>query len=182
MPAVASCGGQAATLAIAGYDATICLVRCVGGHATRASVPTVAPVHCTAPGKVLLAHRDAWRRTVLDTPLRRCTDRTVTDPDALDTELTRVRHAGYAFEDGEHIDGVRGLSAPVAGPNGPVLAAIAIAVSDSGHLDGRIDDVRAAARAASEAVTAAVERYALEPRIVYRLLARYGLAPVDGFL
>jgi DNA-binding IclR family transcriptional regulator len=171
-----------ATLAIAGYDATICVVRRVGGYATHATTPTVAPVHCTAPGKILLAYRDAWRRAVLEGPLQRYTDRTVTDPDVLDTELTRVRHAGYAVEDEEHIDGLRGLAAPIAGPGGPVLAALAISVPDSGSLERHIDDLRAAARVASEAVAGAVERYALEPRIVYRLLASYGLAPVDAFL
>jgi DNA-binding IclR family transcriptional regulator len=174
--------GHSAALAITGYDATICVVRWVGADAVRATVPTVAPAHCTALGKVLLAHRDAWRRSVLGTELQRCTDRTVTDPDALESELRRVLDTGYAVEDGEHVDGLRGVAAPVAGPNGPVLAALAITVGSSGGLDRHIDHVRAAARAASEAVGAAVERYALEPRIVYRLLASYGLAPVDAYL
>jgi IclR family acetate operon transcriptional repressor len=174
--------GHPAALAIAGYDATICVVRCVASYATQAMVPMVAPVHCTALGKVLLAHRDAWRRTVLGRPLQRCTERTMTDPGALDAELSRVRHAGYAVEDGEHIDDFRALAAPVAGPNGPVLAAIAITVWDRGSLDEHIDEVCAAADVVSEAVGAAVERYALEPRIVYRLLASYGLDPVDAYL
>jgi IclR family KDG regulon transcriptional repressor len=174
--------GHPAALAIAGYDATICVVRCIGAYPGQATVPTVAPAHCTALGKVLLAHREAWRRRVLGSPLERFTDCTVTDPDTLDSELCRVLDAGYAVEDGEHADGLRGLAAPVAGPNGPVLAAIAITVWDSSCLDGHIDDVRAAACVACKAVAAAVERYALEPRIVYRLLASYGLAPVDAYL
>jgi DNA-binding IclR family transcriptional regulator len=71
-------------------------VRCVGADAARATVPTVAPAHCTALGKVLLDHRDAWRRSVLGTELQRCTDRAVTDPEALDSELRSVLDAGYA--------------------------------------------------------------------------------------
>src|SRR5215207_8091185 len=59
-------------------------------------------------------------------PLPRCTERTVTDPSALDAELDRVRYQGYALEDGEHLDGVGGAAAPIVGPSGPVLAAISV--------------------------------------------------------
>jgi hypothetical protein len=49
-------------------------------------------------------------------------------------------------------------------------------------LDCDVDEVRAAAGHASEAVAAAPERYGLDARIVRRLLASYGLAPVDAYL
>jgi DNA-binding IclR family transcriptional regulator len=93
-----------------------------------------------------------------------------------------VRLDDYAVEDAEHIDGLRGLAAPVAGPDGAVLAAIAIAVRDYGSLDEHIEHAGAAARAASETVAVAVERSALQPRTVYRLLASYGLTPVEACL
>jgi hypothetical protein len=63
-----------------------------------------------------------------------------------------------------------------------VLAAISIATWKSHVLEHDIDEVRAAARQASEAATAAVEHYALEPQIVRRLLASYDLTPVDAYL
>jgi DNA-binding IclR family transcriptional regulator len=171
-----------AMLTIPGYRGTVCVARCVGEHGAQPAVAAVAPAHCTAPGKVLLAYRDAWRRSVLATQLERCTERSLTDPTTLERELDRVRYHGYALEDGEHLDGVRGVAAPVVGPDGPVLAAISVVSCDSAALDREVDEVRAAARQASETVAAAVERYALEPRIVYRLLASYGLEPVDAYL
>jgi len=174
--------GRLAMLTIPGYRGTVCVARCLGEHGAQPAVAAVAPAHCTAAGKVLLAYRDAWRRSVLATPLQRCTERTVTDPTALDGELNRVRRQGYALEDGEHLDGVRGAAAPVVGPDGAVLAAISVVALKPQLLDREVKDVRSAARQASEAVAAAVERYALEPRIVYRLLASYGLNPVDAHL
>jgi DNA-binding IclR family transcriptional regulator len=174
--------GRPATLTIPGYRGAVCVARCVGEHGVQPAVAAVAPAHCTAAGKVLLAHRDAWRRSVLARPLQRCTERTVTDPTTLERELDFVRYHRYALEDGEHVDGVRGVAAPVVVPDGPVLAAISVVACDSEPLDREVDEVRAGARQASEAVAAAVERYALEPRIVYRLLASYGLEPVDAYL
>lgn len=174
--------GRPTMLTIPGYAGTVCVARCVGEHGAEPAVNAVAPAHCTAAGKVLLAYRDAWRASVLATPLQRCTERTVTDPIALDRELDRVRYHGYALEDGEHLDGVRGAAAPVVGPDGPVLAAISVVACASPLRDREVDAVRAAARQASDTVASSVERYALEPRVVHRLLASYGLKPVDAYL
>ena len=174
--------GRPALLTIPGYRGTVCVARCVGEHGAQAAVAAVSPAHCTAAGKVLLAHRDVWRRSVLATPLVRCTERTATDPSALARELDRVRHQGYALEDEEHLDGVSAAAAPVAGPGGSVLAAMSVVAWNSRLLDRDVEEVRAAAGRASEAVAAAPERYGLDPRIGRRLLAWYGLAPVDAYL
>jgi DNA-binding IclR family transcriptional regulator len=174
--------GRPAMLTIAGYRGTVCVARCLGEHGVEPAVAAVAPAHCTAAGKVLLAYGDQWRRSVLATPLQRCTERTVTDATVLEHELNHVRYHGYGVENEEHVDGVWAAAAPVVGPGGPVLAAISVVACGSSLPDRCVDEVRAAARQASDTVGAAVERYALGPRIVYRLLASYGLRPVDAFL
>jgi DNA-binding IclR family transcriptional regulator len=171
-----------AMLTIPGYRGSVCIALCVGERGAEPAVAAVAPAHCTAAGKVLLAHRDAWRRSVLATPLERCTSRTVSDPTDLADELDRVRDQGYALEDGEYLEGVRGVAAPVVGPGGPVLAAMSVVACDSPLRNCEVDEVRAAARQASETVAVAAEHYALEPRIVNRLLASHGLRAVDAFL
>jgi DNA-binding IclR family transcriptional regulator len=174
--------GLDALLAIPSYDATLCLVRCSGERAVQPPLGNVTPAHCTAAGKVLMAHRDAWRRSILAAPLMACTDRSLTDPAALEREFTRVRLDGYAGEDGEHRDGVRQLAAPVTGPGGEVLAAIEVASHDSRPLRELVPHVRHAARTASEALAGAAERYPLHRGVVYRMLASYGLAPVTAYL
>jgi len=172
--------GRPAMLTIPGYGGTVCVARCVDGHGAEPAVAAVAPAHCTAAGKVLLAYREDWRRSVLATPLERCTERTVTDPTVLEDGLKTVRYHGYARQDEEHLDGLRGVAAPVIGPGGPVLAAISVVAPEL--LERDVEEVRAAARQASDAIGAGVERYALEPPIVYRMLASYGLNPVDAYL
>lgn len=174
--------GRPAMLALPGYRATVCVARCLGERGAQTALATVAPAHCTAAGKVLLAYHEQWRRSVLATPLERCTEHTVTDPTTVERELDCVRQQGYAVEDEEHLHDVRAVAAPVVGPDRRVLAAITVIAWDSHLLDREADEVRAPARQASETVAAAVERYALEPGIVYRLLASYGLRPVDAYL
>jgi DNA-binding IclR family transcriptional regulator len=175
-----------ACLAIPGYGATVSIVRCAGGPATQPPLASVAPAHCTATGKVLMAHRDSWRRSILDAPLARCTDRTVTDPCTLDRELAQVRMNGYAVENGEHRDGVVQFAAPVKGPRGEVLAAIAVALSGEAAspalLERAVELVKRAADAASAALAAGAEQYPLHRGLGYRLFASYGLALVDAYL
>jgi DNA-binding IclR family transcriptional regulator len=178
--------GLPATLAIPAYDATVCLVRSCGDLAAGPLLTLPEPAHCTAAGKVLMAHREPWCRSILALPLVGCTERTVTDPRLLEQEFERIRVAGYAVADGEHVDGVCEVAAPVVGPDGDVLAAIAAAV-DGGAEPGLVPDgvaapVQAAAREATEALVTGAGHCPLHRGIVYRLLASYGLAPVNAYL
>jgi DNA-binding IclR family transcriptional regulator len=86
------------------------------------------PAHCTALGKVLLAHLP---EPVLDQiidrrGLARRTRRTLTTPETLKEELARVRQQGYAVDDEESEDNVRCLAAPIRDYEGQVVAAISI--------------------------------------------------------
>jgi DNA-binding IclR family transcriptional regulator len=139
------------------------------------------PAPRTATGKVLMAYRDAWRRSILNTSSA-VAARSLREPDALERELTRVRLDGYATDDGEHLDGIRQVAAPVTGPDGDVLAAIAVATHDARPLDEVVHPVREAARTAPETLAAAAKRYPLRRGVVSRLLASYGLAPVNAYL
>lgn len=86
------------------------------------------PAHATSLGKVLLAHlEDEPREQVIaDRGLRRCTPKTITDPDLLREELKRVRAQGYAVDDQEYEEGLRCVGAPITGHTGQVVAAIGI--------------------------------------------------------
>lgn len=66
------------------------------------------PAHCSASGKMFLSQMaPAQRRRLLGhAPLERCTPRTITDPDALEEELRRVRRDGYALDDEEFLPGL----------------------------------------------------------------------------
>jgi IclR family acetate operon transcriptional repressor len=86
------------------------------------------PLHCTASGKLFLAFLPpAQVRTVLGPrPLKRYTERTVTDLDALERELRKVRSSGIATDIGEYLEGSVCLAVPVSDTQGRVCAAIAV--------------------------------------------------------
>lgn len=86
------------------------------------------PPHCTAAGKVLLAHlpKDRLER-FLQSRLERLTPRTITDPERLREELERVRAQGYAIAEEELEDGLNALAAPIYDHTGAVNAAVSLA-------------------------------------------------------
>jgi DNA-binding IclR family transcriptional regulator len=81
------------------------------------------PPHCTASGKVLLAHG------VLTLPpgrLARCTPHSPTDRAALQHELTEVSRRGWAASIDELEVGLAGVAAPVRAGDGAVVAAVSV--------------------------------------------------------
>jgi len=82
------------------------------------------PLHATSPGKVLLAFQsDKAIRAYLRRPLARYTPHTITDPDTLKKQLTKIRDAGLAWVF-EELDNIAGASAPIHDETGQVVAAI----------------------------------------------------------
>jgi IclR family transcriptional regulator, acetate operon repressor len=86
------------------------------------------PLHCTASGKLFLAHlpADATRRLLRAAPLKRYTERTITTVDALEREFTKIRTSGIGTDSGEFLDGSVCLAVPVVDPRGRVCAAVAV--------------------------------------------------------
>src|SRR5665648_547409 len=87
-----------------------------------------APLHCTALGKVLLAHLSAEERkkTLGEKVLRRLTENTITDEEELEKELGKVREQGFALDREENAKDVRCIAAPIRNYQGKVIAAISI--------------------------------------------------------
>lgn len=72
-------------------------------------------LHVHAAGKAILAYLPEERTTeILDRwGLPRLTEHTITDRDELMAELDEVREQGYARDDGEGIEGLRAVAAPI---------------------------------------------------------------------
>lgn len=86
------------------------------------------PAHCTAVGKVILAHlSNAKFDKVSDSlSLKRFTEQTITDRECFDQELKRIRNMGYALSDREQHELVHGIAAPIFDFEGNVIAALNI--------------------------------------------------------
>jgi DNA-binding IclR family transcriptional regulator len=125
--------GETAGLWIPCYADVVCLLRAdPGGALPEPILGALAPAHASAPGKVLLAHRPAWRQSILAGPLQRHTARTLTDPRDLAAELDRVHRHSYATDHGEHDDDVKAIAVPVIVDDEAVAAlAIQLAAADA---------------------------------------------------
>ena len=85
-------------------------------------------IHASAAGKVMLAHlRPAKREAIVaELALERCTENTITSRRAFAKELREVAKRGIALCDREEFLLVNGISAPVIGHHGEVVAAISL--------------------------------------------------------
>ncbi len=101
------------------------------------------PMHCSGLGKVLLAEKSPaeLKRYIIQKGLTPLTKRTITTQKELEKELARVRKQGYAIDDGEIMEGLRCVGAPIQDANGKVRYAISV----SGHIKNmygkRLDNI-----------------------------------------
>ncbi|WP_233810537.1 IclR family transcriptional regulator [Paraburkholderia sp. HP33-1] len=86
------------------------------------------PLYCTAAGRVLLAHApEAFVTDYMKTvKFERHTPRTITTKKALRDELDHILQSGLSVSRGELLPDSAGVSSPIFGPNGNVIAAMAI--------------------------------------------------------
>jgi DNA-binding IclR family transcriptional regulator len=86
-----------------------------------------APLHCTASGKLFLAHMpaDRRRRLLRNLELTAETPATITRVDHLEQECAKVLREGYGADDEEYQRGLIALAVPVTTASGAVVAAIA---------------------------------------------------------
>lgn len=86
------------------------------------------PAHCTAIGKLLLAHlpENACDRLLAAAPLESFTDNTIVERSEFKWELAKIRQQGYATNDQEYMPGMVAVAVPVTRPDGAVIAAISV--------------------------------------------------------
>ncbi len=94
-------------------------------HATGMTLP----MHCTALGKAMAAHRprDEVQQFIHHNTLQPWTPSTFTVEAELLAELDRTRARGYGIDDGERSESIRCIAAPVTNRQGVVVAAVSVA-------------------------------------------------------
>jgi DNA-binding IclR family transcriptional regulator len=141
-----------AHLVVPSYDRVLCVAHCDGGRIPEPGLRELIPAHCTAGGKALLAERDRWRESLLNRTLNAYTERTVTDPGAVEHEAVATRQRGYAIEDGEYRLGVQAVAAPVRDRGGAAIAAVGVSTTGRMDVERVSGDVMSVAAALSVAV------------------------------
>ena len=120
--------GESANLAVLEGDMVVYIAQSPSPHAMRmfTEVGHRAHTHSTGVGKAMLAQlpEDQVTRIVTRAGMPMATERTITDPARLRTELNRIRKAGYATDNGEQENGV--FCYAVAVPGVPISMAISV--------------------------------------------------------
>lgn len=121
-------GGEGSSLAVY-RDGTVTVVaKCEHDGPVRVvqDVGAQREFHCTAVGKAIVAWLPQVELAGLLARSRyaRHTAKTITTRAAFEAESRRVRAAGYAVDDEEHIEGIRCIAMPVFGHAGQVVASM----------------------------------------------------------
>jgi DNA-binding IclR family transcriptional regulator len=108
-----------------------------------AIVGRLVPAHCTALGKVLLAHMTpAERRQLLAArPLERRTPRTITSLRRLEGDLAATITRGFAVDNEELNEGVMCVAAPIRDHAGVVVAAISVSLLKARVTEARLEKI-----------------------------------------
>lgn len=116
--------GETATLSVAGEGEAVTLDYAPSPSSVRseATVGRTSVPHATAVGKVFLAHGG----TLPEGPLKAFTDRTITDPGALEAEITATRERGWAQALGEREVDLNGLAVPVLDHSGELVGILGL--------------------------------------------------------
>ncbi len=121
--------GETVHLAVL-HDTEILYLRNIDSpHAirTRSYLGVRMPAYCTSEGRALLAYSPPLVVAhVMRARLLPRTGNTVTDKARLARLLAQVRDCGYALDDEESEDGMRGVAAPIFDASGAVVAAVGL--------------------------------------------------------
>lgn len=123
--------GETISLSIWDGAGAINLEQMLGAKAIKHYAPPGSrnPAHCTAAGKLLLAHApEATIARVLARDLPRYTPRTLVTPAALRAEIALIRRRGHALNLGEFADDVGGAAVPLRNSDNDVVGAITATV------------------------------------------------------
>ncbi|SDW62113.1 DNA-binding transcriptional regulator, IclR family [Amycolatopsis xylanica] len=113
---------------------------------TMTQVAGRLPLHATGVGKVILAFSGAELFSqVVAEGLARCTPHTITLPGVLAETLEQVRQNQVAFSLEEMTMGASSVAAPIFGPEGTLVAALALVVRSSTNVRPLVAAVRTAA-------------------------------------
>jgi DNA-binding IclR family transcriptional regulator len=152
---------ETATLALTDGRSVYYVERTVGDQPLQYVVPVGVPrpMHGTAGGKVFLAHMsDAERLAfVKQVGLKRYTERTITDPAALERHLRAVKRTGYGVTRAETSADLFGIAAPIVDRAGKAIAAVNLG-GPLFRLRRRQDEYVAATVAAAAAISAEIGR------------------------
>lgn len=131
MEALRDATGETVSLAIEAAGEVLFLSQVEATADLRAFFPPggTGLMHLCAPGKALLAwYPEEKTAEILNRKgMSRATSLSLSSPESLDRDLVRTRERGFAIDDQERADGMRGVAAPIFNAFAEPVAAIGLA-------------------------------------------------------
>jgi IclR family transcriptional regulator, KDG regulon repressor len=119
-----------------------------------AAVGQRLPIHCTASGKMFLAHLPPEEQNaILSKPLTSYTEKTVTSPDGVRKEMEIIRNQGYSIDREGFEMGVCAVAAPIYNRRGNVIAALGSPSPSSRMTPERISEMAKSFKEAAQAIS-----------------------------
>ena len=121
--------GEAAHLAVMDEEGVFYIDKIESAQSIRmySYIGGRAPIHCTAVGKVLLAHQPAEKiQRVFLRERKQYTSHTILDKAKLAEEFKKIRRHGFALDNEELEIGLFCVAAPIRNYSGSVIAAVSI--------------------------------------------------------
>lgn len=129
--------GETCNLAIPDREGMIYLDRVETKWPLRIQLPigTQVPFHCTASGKMYLS---TLRQHTLEgflsaRKLKANTNKTITDADALRSEIKHIELNGYSTDDEEFMQGMAAVAVPVSDENNRLVATLSVHAPTQRH-------------------------------------------------
>jgi DNA-binding IclR family transcriptional regulator len=108
---------------------------------TRSMLGVKAPLYCTGIGKAMLAFLPAEvTNAVCAKGLKKYTDQTISEPEALLAELAAIRSRGYSIDNMEHEFGIKCVGMPILNKKKQVVAGISVSGPSLRFDDDKIRD------------------------------------------
>lgn len=110
-------------------DGCVCVDKVRGNEAMQLDwrIGSRGPLYCGGSAKAILAFMpEAERERIIAQPRETYTRNTLTDPDDLRAELTRIRKRGYSIDNQEVVMGVFCVGVPIVDRTGRPVGAISI--------------------------------------------------------
>jgi IclR family KDG regulon transcriptional repressor len=150
--------GETAILTVYRDHEVVCIEKVETSHSVRMTldVGMHRHAHAGASSKVLMAYLpdEEVQAIVQNKGLPRLCRNTITAPDELRAELTRIREIGYAESHEETDPGAWGVATPICNRAGDVVAAIGIAGPSSRFTEGLHQRYVALCRQAARRISA----------------------------
>lgn len=147
--------GETCNIAIPDRDSMIYLERVETHWPLRIQMPagTRVPFYCTASGKMYLSslRADKLDRLIGVLALTAHTNATMTDPEEIKADVTRIRAQGYATDNQEFLEGMSAVAVPVRDDQDRLVSTLSIHAPNQRHpLEGLLEHLNKLRETASQ--------------------------------